>query len=129
MSERPSEVISSDPAAGGAITWTAPSACIVNSVYFTMTTDATVANRVVQLVADDGVDIFWRTRGATNHPASSSRTYCAFPGASVGENGMVNLALPTNGLFLRAGDRLFTAVQSGAAGDDYSAMTLNVTFV
>lgn len=120
------EKTSADPAAGGEIEFTADEDMIVHSCYFEMVTSAVAANRVVTLAADDGTDIFFRSRGGTNHPASNTRIYSAFGGAPTGENGMVNLALPAGGLRLRKGDRLRTITQLKDVGDNFGAMTLQV---
>lgn len=118
----------SDPAVGAEITVTVPAdeVWVVQSMYFTMLTSAVVANRVVTLVADDGSTAYWRSRGATNHPASNTLTYAAFPGAGVGENGIVQLVLPTDGLTLLPGHRLKTATTSLDVGDNFAAPVLYV---
>ncbi len=117
------EKVSADPAAGGEIVYTADENVIVHACAFTLVTNATVASRIVNLVADDGADVFFSVPAIT-HVASETRRYSAFAGANNRSNVNVTLELPSTGLRLRKGDRLRTLTTALQAGDDFGPMTL-----
>ena len=119
---------STDPAAGVEVSWTADEDCIVFSAAITLVTSATVANRRVHLVADDGTNIFFRSPASADATASGTFRYFAFAGSALSSplGGFMVLPLPSVGLKLRKGDRLYTVTQGIDAGDNYSAMTLQV---
>lgn len=122
------EKVSADPAANNEIVYTADENMIVKSVAFTLVSDATAANRTVTLIADDGTDIFFRTTGGSPQAASETWTYGAYQGCSRESVGVfhLNLGFPEGGLYLPAGSRLRTNTINRQAGDNYSAMILQV---
>lgn len=114
-----------DPAAGGEIVFTAPEDMIVHSIRFSLVTNATVANRVVALVADDGTNEFFRSIATATHPQSQNSQYSAYEGAvPTTFGGLYVLALPDGGLQLRKGDRLRTSTTLIDPGDDFGLMRL-----
>lgn len=119
------ETITTDPAAGSEIIFTADGDMIVHAAVFQFTTDATVANRTVQLKADDGTHVFFSVAAGTQ-AASISQGYAVFSGSAFQSASTILLAFPSGGLRLRKNDRLRTATSSIQAGDNYGAMTLRV---
>lgn len=119
--------VSADPAAGGEIVYVADEDCIVHSVIFQLVTNATVVNRRVSLVADDGSTVFWRQATNYDQTASLTNVYCAFEGGALGSGGgSTTFMIPTGGLRLRKGDRLSTLTSNLNAGDNYGALVLQV---
>lgn len=131
MATRPHEVITVDPAAGTEISYTAVADMIVHSLRFTLSTDATVANRQIILIADDGTDVFFEAPCGAAQAASLTKTYGAFDGSvpSSDLSGRILIGFPTNGLFLRKDDRIRTFLVNGAGGDNRSAMTMQVEYL
>lgn len=117
--------LTANPAAGNEILYTADEDMIVHSVMFTLVTSAVVANRFVALVADDGVNQYFRSADPTARAASTSNQYCFFEGAS-GNTLSLGFALPAQGLRLRKGDRLGTSTSAKDVGDDYTAAVAQV---
>lgn len=120
---------SADPAAGAEITFVADEDIIVHSVYVTLVTSATVANRRVHLIADDGANgannIFWRQPATVDITASLTEPITAFEGAtSTAAAGVLVLTLPVGGLRMRRNDRLRTLTTGIDVGDNYGAMNL-----
>lgn len=116
---------SDDPAAGDEITFVADEDCIVYSLRFTFVTSAVAGNRNPALVADDGTNQFFRVNDNTARAASTTSEYCFYAGSSsVSIN--QGFPLPDGGLRLREGDRIRTITAGLDAGDNYSAMTLQV---
>lgn len=121
------EKLSADPAAGAEIIFTAAENMIVRSCSFLLVTDATVANRRVTLVADDGVDIFFQAIAAADQAASLTHRYSGFGGSAAAAAGLVQtIQLPAGGLYLPSGGRLRTLTTSIQAGDNFGLMTLEV---
>src|SRR5439155_7213869 len=106
-------------------TWT------LQSVDFTLTTSATVANRQVQLIIDDGANELWRILVPVTQAATLVYVY-AFGGstndaavrAATGINEVLSELPP---LTLGAGYRSRTSTVNIAAGDQYSAITVGYT--
>ncbi len=123
---------SSDPAAGVEISFTADEDLIVHSLAFTLLTDATVANRFVSLVADDGAasgaDIFFRSEVSSALAASLQARYSAFSGSQKSGSAYWTplFTWPAGGLRLRKNDRLRTITEALQAGDNFSAVVFQV---
>lgn len=99
---------------------------LVRSIVATLTTDATVANRVPVLLADDGTTEYFRTRSESVQAASLAVVYCGFSGSAGGvvAGASVPLPWPTDGLPLPPGHRLRTSTVAIVAGDQWSAVGL-----
>jgi hypothetical protein len=119
-------VQSPDPAAGAEAVFTADEDMVVVSVSVTLVTSATVANRTVQFVADDGTNISFRSTSTQPQTASATANHSAFAGAAfgTGTNTVYTYPLPAGGLKLKKGDRLRTITALLDAGDNYGPMTL-----
>jgi hypothetical protein len=122
------EIISTDPAAGAEISWTATQDCIVHNMRFTLVTDATVANRVVAVRASDGTDLYFTTHSNTNHTAGATVVYTLFGGAAVvgSLTSGILFPLPAGGLRMRKNDVLSTLTAGVVAGDNFSTAVLRV---
>lgn len=113
------------PAAGAELTFTCPGEVnlLVVSLAFSMTTDATVANRATSLVLDvEGFTVFQSVAGVVL-AASLTQKIGAFAGAtrngSAGGNTLIGLPIP--GLVMRPGWVLRTQTDNLAVGDQYTA--------
>lgn len=96
----------------------------VISLAFRLVTDANVANRAVQLFADDGTNVWWRASAAAVQAAGTTVDHGAFAGAATSTltGTVATLALPSEGLWLEPGWRLRTITANIQAGDQYSAI-------
>lgn len=113
-----------DPAAGAeGIAYTVPAgqAWIVHSLNIQLVTDATVANRRIHLVVDDGSTIYGRWFASQVQAASLTQDYSiglVDTGVQDNINGSLVVPLP---LRLGAGHRLRTITTALQAGDNYGA--------
>jgi hypothetical protein len=117
-------ITGTDPAANVEISETVPAGVRwrLYSVVYNFITDATVANRDVNLILDDGTNEIWKAGGASTQVASINRTYYA---AAAG----YSPALLTNGvtvplpeaLYLASGYRIRTSTNARQAGDNFGA--------
>ena len=100
----------------------------VVSAAFRLVTDATVANRTVTLVADDGTDVWFRSVATAQQAASLTVDYGAFAGGSPGGFAGVAGVMPftQDGLWLQPGWRLRSVTGAIAATDQYSGISLLV---
>lgn len=117
-----------DPAAGAQVSWTADEDVIIHALSFSLTTDANVANRQVRLEAKDSANnIFFRTIGQQIIAASvAGAVITGFEGeteAAPGSN-WVLLPLPSGGLRLKTGDVLYTSLNNGQVGDDFTPIVM-----
>lgn len=120
------QVLVATPAAGAEWVITGPGQGLwrVVSVAFTLTTDATVANRGVVLVVDDGTTVIARTGAGAVQAASLTQNYGAAVGTHTGAAGTA-LNVPLHnpyGVLLQPGWRLRTETVNLQAGDQYSAI-------
>lgn len=116
------------PLAGVEASITVPGGVIWHplAITATLTSDAVVANRVPQLVLDDGNTIVARIAGGQAQAASLAATYTwivggAFSGGTVAL-GAITVALPD--LALSPGYRLRTITAGLDAGDTYTGLVL-----
>ncbi len=122
-------ITGTDPAAGAEASETVPTNARWLLLAFTLrlVTDATVANRHVRLVIDDGATTFFSSDSEAAQAASDNWAYNAGIGmdrrAGVSDNRM--WALPA-GLMLPGGARIRTSTSNIAAGDNFSAPQLLV---
>lgn len=118
-------VVSADPAAGSDLAYTADEGDILHSFAGLLTTDATVANRQIQVSLEDSSgNVMFRSLSSTQVAASQASTrvegYSGAPAQAPGLNHSV-VPLPDLGLKMRAGDVLrIVAINKGPA-DDLSA--------
>lgn len=121
-----------NPAAGADITYTVPAGVTqqLQTVEFTLTTSATVANRQIILIIDDGTHELWRIIVPVTQAASLTYVY-AFGGTTndaavrtVGANNEVLSELPA--ITLAAGYRIRTSTVNLQAGDQFSAIAIGV---
>jgi hypothetical protein len=122
-------ITGTDPAANNEISETVPTGVRwrLLSFYFTLVTDANVANRNVRLVIDDGTNTFLRVGSNQNHGATTTAAYIA---AELGFTGSVSfepfvIPLPT-GIWLSPGSRIRTNTGLMQVGDNYSAPQYSV---
>jgi hypothetical protein len=98
---------------------------LVQSITFTLTTSAVVANRIPTLVLSDGTDTILRFQAPTALAASLVATWQAYDGAfpNAGAAGITTLGWPNQGLWIPQGYSL-TSVTVGldGAGDQYSGI-------
>lgn len=98
------------------------------NLVFTFTASAVVAVRQVQLRLGDGSRTYWFGVTATTQAATVAATYQAtpqaVPAAAVG--GIVQLALPPEGLWIPRGWTLSTVTTLIDVGDQYSGIALLV---
>lgn len=120
-------ITGTDPAAGVEISETVPTGATWDmvTVTFSLTTDATVASRVISLLMDDGASQVSWNRAIAAQPASTTRSYWAGAqlqddSANSGRIGMGSL----NDRVLSQGWRLLTSGFNLQPGDNYSAPVL-----
>lgn len=122
-------VASLDPVAGAEISETVPDRAIWRPIAWTATlvTNATAANRRVNLLFDTGVTVYHRLRAQIDQTASQTTLYSASnPGAG---NDTPNVFAPLMGtmeLRLREGHRIRTLTEALQAGDNWGAALLLV---
>lgn len=116
------------PAAGAQWSYTVPAGEVVSlaAIRATLTTDATVANRVpgIEIVNAAGTVVYSQTTAITV-PASTTRTLVFAPTAesSAPANGVALTTIPDD-FILNAGWIVRSTLTAGAAGDAYTAITL-----
>lgn len=122
-----------DPAAGAEISETVPAGVRwkLKGVRFTMVTSATVANRFVNFIVDNGTTNIFDVFYPTAHTASLTAVYYAFP-LGVTQTGLLGPAsnriyynIPAD-MELLPGYRIRTTTTGLDAGDNFGAPTLYV---
>lgn len=117
-------IAGADPAAGAEISETVPTNARWRlwGFTFTLVTDATAANRVVDVALDDGAAIYYRASVPTAQTASQTVIYSAAPqGVAQGVTNLRALVpLPTP-CPLFQGHRIRTVTQALQAGDNFGA--------
>lgn len=92
-----------------------------------LTASATVANRQVELIVDDSVDILWRTSATANVTAGQVVTFSACPvNTSAGVITTDQTLVYPPGLILAPTWRIRTLTTGIQAGDQWSAIFLNL---
>jgi len=126
----PRVITGTDPAAGSEISETVPTnvAWRLIGFRFTLVTDATVANRNVRVIIDDGTTECVRIPPNFNHAASITANY--FAGVGLGVIGWMTgavgvMPLPVD-LILFQGWRIRTNTLNLQAGDNFRAPVLYV---
>lgn len=119
-------LVGTDPAAGAEISEIVPVSTVRRfmSVSFTLVTDATVANRFVTFILDDGANIFYQVASTLVQTATQTLRYSAADvPASAGQN-IVTLPIPAVWLAaFPANFRFRTSTVGLQPGDDFSAPT------
>lgn len=128
-----SYVTGTNPAAGSEISQTVPAGVRwkLKSVRFVLVTSATVANRFVNFIVDDGTTNIFDVYYPTAHTASLTVAYYAAP-LGVTQTGLLGPA--TNRIYfnipadmeLLPGYRIRTTTTGIDAGDDFAAPTMYV---
>jgi hypothetical protein len=122
-------VSGSDPAAGAEISETVPTGARWRLLSWraSLVTDATVANRVMSLLIDDGSLTLWQSATPTAHTASLSVSYIFGLGAtSANQQGVMLLSTPAAPLVLPAGYRIRTTTSNLQAGDNWGSPVMFV---
>lgn len=117
-------IVVADPAAGAEEILTAPGGVFwrVLSVRYTLTTDATVANRITTLISDDGTSSFWQNGVSGGQTAGTTQAYSTTTGANnFGAGAIIRpMGYPDGGVWLYPGWRLRTATENIQVADQYS---------
>ena len=121
-------ITGTDPDAGAEISEVVPARrrWRILAVRFTFVTDATVADRLVHLHIDDGVNTFADICVTTAHQASVTKTYNFSNFGSTQLNPANCLYIPLPPLPLSPGFRIRTATDLIEAGDNFGAPQLLV---
>lgn len=121
-------VTGADPAAGAEVLVTVPAGkrWLLRSIEVQLVTDATVANRRVRFLFDDGTTEFCRVAAFTDQTASQTFEYVAAPvgGLEYSRSGVFLVPIPP--LMLGPGHRVQTSTNGIVAGDDFGAPALLV---
>lgn len=119
-------ITGTDPAAGAEISETVPDRLrwLIRGVYFTFTTSATVANRLVHLIIDDGTNIIAKICVVVAHAADTAKDYSFANYGSTQINPVDCFYLPIPLLPLVAGYRIRTSTDLIEGDDDFSAPQL-----
>lgn len=122
-------VTGTDPAAGAEISETVPAgkAWLLLAFHVTFATDATAANRIVNLAFDDGSTTFYRQ--ATTAAVTASLTPVitwARAGSAISASGISSQNSLLVDAVIPAGYRMKTVTANLQAGDNYSAPVLYV---
>ena len=116
------EIASADPAAGAEISITVPDnkRWLIISLSFSLVTDATVANRNVNVIAKNtGGNVVFRSGSNINHTASTTKVYGFAAIGDEGEGlGVTHIMAPTI-LVLDEGMKLETATANLQAADNF----------
>jgi len=117
-------ITGTDPAANVEIAETVPTNArwLVHAIRFTLTTDATVANREVALTFDDGALVFARVPSRVTHAASLAIAYSAYRDSAleaVAQDTERSIRLPW--LTLQGGHRFNTVTTNRQVTDNFSA--------
>lgn len=119
---------SSDPAANTEISYTVDEDLLIKSFDVSLVTDATVANRQVQITAEDADgNVYFRGVAGGVQAASLTRKYAARPGeyaAPAVADDVFVVPLPPGGLFIPRNGKLKTATTARQSGDNFGALTL-----
>lgn len=101
---------------------------LLRSVVFTLTTDATVADRHVALETTDGTNVYWRAAAGEVQAASLAHDYSAYPGAdgSLTAGTVRGIPLDAFGQVIPPGHILRTDTANLQAGDQLSGIALHV---
>jgi hypothetical protein len=122
-------IAGTNPAAAAEITEAVPTGAAwkLHALSAQLVTDATVANRNVRLMADDGANIYVMSDANYAHPGSTTLAYSAkaLPTQAVGASTFVNIPWPHD-LVLPAGHRIRTLTQNIQAGDNWGVPLLYV---
>lgn len=113
------------PAAGSdPAPFTAVANSVLESVDLTLTTSATVANRQVTLIIDDGVNVVYRLNASAVQTASQTVEYTFAAGMQESplRNGVLAHGLPT--MTIGGGWRVRIVTTNLQAGDQWTAMTV-----
>ncbi len=117
-------VTGTDPAAGAQISETVPvgKRWRVMALSAVLTTDATVGNRQVSFLFDDGANVFFGADVVGNQTAGYAQRYNLGDGLTDAVSGaeISRKALPTQ-MWLPAGSRIRTSVAGFQAGDNWAA--------
>lgn len=99
----------------------------VHTAAFTLTTNATVAQRLPSIRALAGEETWFATVVNRGTAASQTRLHCAFNSAdvSVADADVVTITWPATGLALPPGHRLASVVQGLQAGDVMTGILLS----
>jgi len=121
-------VTGTDPAAGVEILESVPTNArwLVRSVRFQLVTNATVANRYVDLIFDDGTNTLRTIPSRYAQPASTAGTYQFYPETAGvwGDTGAGFVTCPMPLTLLGEAFRIRTSTSSLQAGDNYGAPQL-----
>lgn len=122
-------ITGNNPALGAECSDTVPAGArwLVRSWFAQLTTDATVANRTVTLIIDDGANILFRVDASAAQTASQIRQYEAYDTGVAPDLSGSTFRLPAPfPLDLVAGSRIRTSTAGIVAGDDFTAPQLLV---
>lgn len=121
-------ITGTDPAAGAEISEVVPDRrrWRILAVRFSLTTDATAADRIVHLHLDDGTSIFADVCVTTAHAASITKVYNFSNYGSTQLAPTTCLYIPLPPLPLMPGYRIKTITDNLQAGDDFTAPQLLV---
>lgn len=122
-------ITGTDPAANTEISETVPTGARwkLRAMSFTLVTDATGANREVNLVLDDGANILHVTSSGFTHIASLTKRYsAALIGTSVAPTQATDRQIVLPDLILPGGARIRTVTTNLQATDNYGAPQLLV---
>lgn len=125
-----------DPAAGANLSYTrtARTLWLIKTIFFIFSTDATVADRQVILLIDDGTNNRFVSEPGPAQAASLARGYFFIQGwpykeTAFDSQGNIRLPLP-NTLWLRRNDRIRTSILNIKAADDIGQVRgLNEVFI
>ncbi len=117
-----------DPAAGAEISETVPDRrrWLLRGIYFSLTTSATVADRLVHLIIDDGTNIIAKICVVIAHAADTAKDYSFANYGSTQLNPVLCFYLPLPLLPLAAGYRIRTSTDLIEGDDDFTAPQLLV---
>jgi len=117
-------ITGTDPAANVEISETVPTGARWRPLSWraTLVTDANVANRVVDLIVDDGTNVIVQRSAISVQAASSTFAYIAAQGGDLGSSGNNQILIPwPAGLWLPAGFRIRTSTLNRQATDNWGA--------
>ena len=119
-------ITGTDPAAGAEISETVPDRrrWKILSIAITLTTDATVDDREVRLIIDDGTNTILIVRLTNKQAATNTYSYY-FTNIGVAETKRINsILIPIPTLTLSPNSRIQTSTDKMKAGDNYAAPQL-----
>lgn len=117
-------ITGADPAAGAEALVTVPAneLWVPKAIRFTLVTSASVANRVPQVIIDDGTNELWSWRFGTAQTATLTRTYRCELGVitELDRSSVLEMYAPIGDhLVLSAGYRIRTVTAAIQGTDDY----------